>query len=189
MIFFMSYQYETLIVFPILPTILPQMNDHIRLSLKPIITRRTSCLMSDPQPTRSSCQLSGSLDPAGLPANYLVPWPSWTSYQLFSPPDPTGLPAWCLVLLIQTWELHFLHSRCMAWHGPWLWYQLLVPIRFTYLHNDMILSTLGLNPHGFIFGLYSKGLMPMKIAFHLISTWSFPCLTNVGLWLYFQYSQ
>ena len=26
----------------------------------------------------------------------------------------------------------------------------------TYLHNGMILSTLGLSPHGFVFGLYPK---------------------------------
>ena len=33
----------------------------------------------------------------------------------------------------------------------------------TYLHNGMILSTLGLSPHGFAFGLTPKGLIPMEI--------------------------
>jgi hypothetical protein len=33
----------------------------------------------------------------------------------------------------------------------------------TYLHIGMILSTLGLNPHGFALGLYSKDLMSMEI--------------------------
>jgi hypothetical protein len=30
----------------------------------------------------------------------------------------------------------------------------------------MILSTLGLNPHGFTLGLYPKGLTPMEIFVH-----------------------
>jgi hypothetical protein len=33
----------------------------------------------------------------------------------------------------------------------------------TYLHIGMILSTLGLSPHGFALGLYPKGLIPMEI--------------------------
>jgi hypothetical protein len=37
----------------------------------------------------------------------------------------------------------------------------------TYLHIGMILSTLGLSPHGFALGLYPKGLMPMEIFVHL----------------------
>ena len=36
----------------------------------------------------------------------------------------------------------------------------------TYLHNGMILSTLGLSPHGFVFGLTPKGLIPMEICVH-----------------------
>jgi len=36
----------------------------------------------------------------------------------------------------------------------------------TYLHIGMILSTLGLSPHGFAFGLYPKGLIPMEIFVH-----------------------
>ena len=36
----------------------------------------------------------------------------------------------------------------------------------TYLHNGMILSTLGLSPHGFAFGLTPKGLIPMEIFVH-----------------------
>jgi len=32
-----------------------------------------------------------------------------------------------------------------------------------YLHIGMILSTLGLSPHGFALGLYPKGLIPMEI--------------------------
>ena len=35
-----------------------------------------------------------------------------------------------------------------------------------YLHNGMILSTLGLSPHGFVFGLTPKGLIPMEIFVH-----------------------
>jgi len=33
----------------------------------------------------------------------------------------------------------------------------------TYLHIGIILSTLGLSPHGFTLGLYPKGLIPMEI--------------------------
>jgi hypothetical protein len=33
----------------------------------------------------------------------------------------------------------------------------------TYLHIGMILSTLGLNPHGFALGLYPKDLIPIEI--------------------------
>jgi hypothetical protein len=36
----------------------------------------------------------------------------------------------------------------------------------TYLHIGMILSTLGLSPHGFALGLYPKGLIPMEIFVH-----------------------
>jgi hypothetical protein len=36
----------------------------------------------------------------------------------------------------------------------------------TYLHIGMILSTLGLSPHGFALGLYLKGLIPMEIFVH-----------------------
>ena len=36
----------------------------------------------------------------------------------------------------------------------------------TYLHIGVILSTLGLSPHGFALGLYPKGLTPMKIFVH-----------------------
>jgi hypothetical protein len=36
----------------------------------------------------------------------------------------------------------------------------------TYLHIDMILSTLSLNPHGFALGLYPKCLIPMEIFVH-----------------------
>jgi len=36
----------------------------------------------------------------------------------------------------------------------------------TYLHTGMILSTLGLSPHGFAFGLTPKGLIPMEIFVH-----------------------
>src|ERR1700722_20175597 len=36
----------------------------------------------------------------------------------------------------------------------------------TYLHNGMILSTLGRSPHGFAFGLTPKGLIPMEIFVH-----------------------
>jgi interleukin-1 receptor-associated kinase 1 len=36
----------------------------------------------------------------------------------------------------------------------------------TYLHIGMILSTLGLSPHGFALGLYPKGLKPMEIFVH-----------------------
>ena len=36
----------------------------------------------------------------------------------------------------------------------------------TYLHIGMILSTLGLSPHGFAFGLTPKGLIPMEIFVH-----------------------
>jgi len=36
----------------------------------------------------------------------------------------------------------------------------------TYLHIGVILSTLGLSPHGFALGLYPKGLTPMEIFVH-----------------------
>ena len=36
----------------------------------------------------------------------------------------------------------------------------------TYLHNAMILSTLSLNPHGFVLGLSPKGLISMEIFVH-----------------------
>jgi len=36
----------------------------------------------------------------------------------------------------------------------------------TYLHIGMILSTLGLSPHGFALGLYPKSLMSMEIFVH-----------------------
>jgi hypothetical protein len=36
----------------------------------------------------------------------------------------------------------------------------------TYLHIGMILSTLGLSSHGFVLGLYPKGLIPMEIFVH-----------------------
>jgi hypothetical protein len=51
-----------------------------------------------------------------------------------------------------------------------LWGLALIPLvrtmDTTYLHIGMILSTLGLSPHGFAIGLYPKGLIPMEIFVH-----------------------
>ena len=46
------------------------------------------------------------------------------------------------------------------------WMQYVRTLDTTYLHNGMILSTLGLSPHGFSFGLTPKGLIPMEIFVH-----------------------
>jgi hypothetical protein len=50
----------------------------------------------------------------------------------------------------------------------------------TYLHIGMILSTLGLSPHGFALGLYPKGLIPMEIFVHLYIPMILPISSQCG---------
>ena len=50
----------------------------------------------------------------------------------------------------------------------------------TYLHNGMILSTLGLSPHGFAFGLTPKGLIPMEIFVHPYISMILPTSSQCG---------
>jgi len=44
----------------------------------------------------------------------------------------------------------------------------------------MILSTLGLSPHGFALGLYPKGLIPMEIFVHLYIPMILPISSQCG---------
>ena len=51
-----------------------------------------------------------------------------------------------------------------------------------YLHISMILSTLGLDPHGFALEFSPKGLILMEIFHFLIFPWSSHSLSDVGLY-------
>ena len=51
----------------------------------------------------------------------------------------------------------------------------------TYLHNGMILSTLGLSPHGFAFRLTPKGLIPMEIFVHPYIPMILPTSSQCGI--------
>lgn len=70
---------------------------------------------------------------------------------------------------------------------PYGWHTCKDSLDTTYLYNGMILSTLGLSPHGFVLGLYPKRPHNQwRYLSILIYPWFFPLLINVGLCSYTQ---